>query len=129
MKSGKLWVVGLLVLGAGAGLFSVVYWRQPENRVRWSFSQLHSALLRKRVDASGKFVADRVNVSGKEMSRDEFLATYVMEPKSDLLVVTPCAKIPGHWDVALRGRIYCFVFEGKLWKLHGIGDAAETRIH
>ena len=117
MKSGKLWVMGLLALGVGSGLFSVIYWKRPENRARWSFSQIHSALLRNRPEAAAKFITGRVAFFGKEMSREEFLKAYVMDSKSDLLVVAPCAKTPDHWDVSLRGRSFCFVLEGKLWKL------------
>jgi hypothetical protein len=123
VKSGKLWVAGVLALGAGAALVAVLYWKSPANRVRWSFTQLHTSLLRNRPQAAAVFVASRVAYEGKEMSPEEFLRTYPLDSQGDRIEASPCARAPEHWDVAFRARAYCFVLERDLWRLHAVAPA------
>ena len=65
MNSGKKWVLGLLALGTCAALVAVTYWQSPENSVRWSFTQIHTSLVRGKKDQAGRFLAPRVTVHGK----------------------------------------------------------------
>ena len=54
MNSGKWWVVGVMSLGAVAGLIAVTYWQRPENSVRWSFTQIHTSLVKGKKDAAAR---------------------------------------------------------------------------
>lgn len=123
MKSGKLWVVGMIALGTALGLLSVAYWTRSENQVRGAFTQFHTALLRGPREKAVRLVADRASIDGKEMSRDEFLAAYRVESTSGLLEALACPAQPGHWDVRMKGRAYCFLRDEGRWKLHAVGPS------
>jgi hypothetical protein len=121
MKSGKLWVLGLLSLGAAAGLVAVTYWKRPENSVRWSFTQIHTSLVRGKKDAAARFLAPRIVLNGKEMSAADFLAAYSLDRQTDDIDTVPCPSVPTHWTVTMANQSYCFVQDGPLWKLHVVG--------
>ncbi len=126
MRSGQWWVLGLLALGAAAGLFAVTYWKRPENSVRWSFTQIHTSLVRGKKDAAARFLAPRVTWNGREMAGSEFLAAYVLPPQADTIDTVKCPSTPAHWTVAMGGHLYCFEEEGSLWRLHWVGAAPCT---
>jgi hypothetical protein len=90
MNSGKWWVVGVLSLGAVAGLIAVTYWQRPENSVRWSFTQIHTSLVKGKKDAAARFLAPRVTLNGKEMTSAEFLDAYSLPAEADE-IETPSA--------------------------------------
>lgn len=121
-RSGRLWVLGLLLLGSAGGAFAVWHWSRPESAVRWTFSQFHTALLRKRMDAPRQIAADTVTLDGLPMPKEDFLAAYEVPSKPGDLQVAPCPAAPGHWAVT-RGseRAWCFLKEGRAWKLHRVG--------
>lgn len=121
MKSGKYWVLGILAFGALLATLAVLYWRRPETRVLWSFTQIHTALVRNRKPVAASFVAVEVRAGDRSMSRDEFLETYRPPAVSGEPEAAPCPAAPGHWAVRLRGLAYCFRLEEKLWKLHQLG--------
>jgi hypothetical protein len=123
-RSGRLWVLGLLVLGSTAGAFAAWHWSRPENAVRWTFTQFHTALMptRKRMDAARQRTADTVVLDGVSLSREDFLAAYD-PPRPSELDVAPCPGAPGHWTVGMAGRAWCFAPAGGAWKLHRIGPA------
>ena len=121
MKSGRLWVLGLLLLGSAAGVFAVFHWSRPENAVRWTFTQFHTSMLRKRLDTVRQIVGDRVTLDGLPMAREEFIAAYVVPANPGELAVAPCPAAPGHWAVLMTGRAWCFSPEGRGWKLHRAG--------
>ncbi len=123
MKSGKLWVLGLLALGVAAGLTAVLYWTRPQNAVRGAFTQLHSALLRDRNDRAQRLVAAEVTLDGRRMAGQDFLGSYKRPAQSGLIEVAPCAADPAHWTVTLRDRHYCYLREGRSWRLHWVGPA------
>jgi len=122
MNSGKYWVLGLLALGAAAGLVAVTYWQRPENSVRWSFTQIHTSLVRGKKDAAARFLAPRVIFNGKEMSGPEFLAAYSLDRHTDEIETLPCPSTPAHWTVIMKQQSYCFIQEGRLWRLHAVGS-------
>jgi hypothetical protein len=121
MNNGKLWVLGLLALGAAAGLVAVTYWKRPENSVRWSFTQIHTSLVRGRKDAAARFLAPRMVLNGKELSDSEFLAAYSLDRQTDEIETFPCPSVPAHWIVVMMKQSYCFYQDGPLWKLHVVG--------
>ena len=122
MRSGQAWVLGLLGLGAVAGTIAVTYWQRPENSVRWSFTQIHTSLVRNKKEAAARFLAPRVTWNGKEMSDAEFLASYQLPPQADTIDTAVCPRVPAHWTVTMREHLYCFVAgEKKLWRLHWVG--------
>ncbi|MBV8881439.1 MAG: hypothetical protein JO332_15845 [Planctomycetaceae bacterium] len=121
MNSGKFWVLGLLSLGAVAGLIAVTYWKRPENSVRWSFTQIHTSLVRGKKDAAARFLTPRMTFNGKDLSAAEFLTTYSLDRQTDEIDTVPCPSVPAHWTVIMSGQSYCFVQEGPLWKLHVVG--------
>jgi hypothetical protein len=121
MNSGKKWVLGLLALGAMAGLIAVTYWKRPENSVRWSFTQIHTSLVRGKKDAAARFLAPRITWNGKEMTSAEFIAAYTLPSEPDVIETAVCPKTPAHLIVTMKGLVYCFVTEGgTLWKLHSL---------
>ena len=124
MNSGKKWVLGLLGLGACAGLIAVTYWQRPENSVRWSFTQIHTSLVRGKKDQAGRFLAPRVTVHGKDMSGAEFLVNYIPPPQADRIETMPCAVVTAHQTVTMKDLTYCFIQDGRLWRLHWIGAGA-----
>jgi len=119
--SGKLGVLLLFAVGGGATLWAILFWRNPENSVRWAFTQLHSSLVRGRKEQAAQFVAPRVEASGREMGRDEFMAAYQLPPRPGELHEAPCPKTAGHWTVRMDDAIYCFVRGKNAWQLHHIG--------
>jgi hypothetical protein len=123
VKNGRLWVLGLLVLGAGAGLFAVWHWSRPENSVRWSFTQLHTSLMRRHMDTVRQIAADRVILDGVDMSREDFIAAYEVPRNPTALLTAPCPAAPDHWVVLMAGRAWCFAPHGRGWKLHRVGGA------
>lgn len=125
MKStGRLWVAGLLALGAGLAAFAVWHWSQPENSVRWTFTSFHAALMpNKRRDAARSTAADQVILDGVRLGKEDFFATYVPPyPPGDLRIV-PCPASPGHWDALMYERAWCFFPLKHGWKLHRVGKA------
>lgn len=124
--SGKIWVLILLALGAAAGLVAVTYWKRPENSVRWSFTQIHTSLVRGKKDAAARFLAPRVSLDGKDLAPSEFIAAYSLDRQTDEIDVVPCPAAPTHWTVIMSGQSYCFVLDGRLWKLHAVGTAPCT---
>jgi len=125
MNSGKWWVVGVMSLGAAAGLIAVTYWQRPENSVRWSFTQIHTSLVKGKKDAAGRFLAPRVTWNGKEMTSAEFLAAYTLPSEPDEIETAICPTVPSHLTVRMRGLVYCFVTENKtFWRLHALTNGA-----
>jgi len=121
MNSGKWWVVGVLSLGAVAGLIAVTYWQRPENSVRWSFTQIHTSLVKGKKEAAARFLAPRVTWNGKDMSAAEFLAAYTLPPEPDVIETAVCPAVSSHLTVSMKGLIYCFAPETKtFWKLHAL---------
>jgi len=123
VKNGRLWVLGLLLLGSCAGIFAVWHWSLPENAVRWTFTQFHMSLERKHLVPVRQIAADTVTVDGFPMTKDDFLASYVVPSTRGALTVSPCAALPGHWEARMADRAWCFVKEGRAWKLHRVGRA------
>lgn len=126
MRSGKIWVLGLLSLGAAAGTIAVTYWRSPENSVRWSFTQIHTSLVRGKKDSAARFLAPRMTFNGKEVSGAEFLNAYSLDRQTDEIETRPCPTTPSHMTVTMSGQGYCFFQEKSLWKLHWVGPAPCT---
>lgn len=122
MNSGKKWVLGLLALGACAGLVAVTYWQRPENSVRWSFTQIHTSLVRGKKDQAGRFLAPRVTVHGKEMTDAEFLVGYIPPATADVIQTGLCPEAAAHQTVRMKDLVYCFYGEGSLWRLHWVGS-------
>jgi len=118
--SGKIWVAILAAFGAVGGIVAVTHWQRPENGVRWAFTQLHTSLLRKRMEAPRQLTADVVTMDGRPVPRAAFLASYVPPPQPGVLDVRPCPATPGHWAVGMDGRAYCFQPAGRGWQLHWI---------
>jgi hypothetical protein len=121
MNNGKYWVLGLLSLGAAAGLVAVTYWKRPENSVRWSFTQIHTSLVRGKKDAAARFLMPRITLGGKELSAAEFLNAYSLDRQTDEIDTVPCPSVPAHWTIVMAGQVYCFVLDGPVWKLHLVG--------
>ena len=129
MNSGKKWVLGLLAFGACGGLVAVSYWQRPENSVRWSFTQIHTSIVRPshvkgQKEKITRFIAPRVTVHGKEMSDTEFLDAYIPPATADVIETRTCAAVPAHQVVLMKDLSYCFIQDGKLWRLHWIGTGA-----
>lgn len=125
MNSGKKWVLGLVALGAVAGLIAVTYWQRPENSVRWSFTQIHTSLVRGKKEAAARFLAPRITWNGKEMTSTEFLAAYTLPSQADVIDTAVCPTAAGHLTVTMKGLVYCFVPETKtFWKLHALTAGA-----
>jgi len=121
MNSGKWWVLGVLSLGAVAGLIAVTYWQRPENSVRWSFTQIHTSLVKGKKDAAARFLAPRLTWNGKEMSSAEFLAAYTLPSEADVIETAVCPAVSSHLTVSMKGLVYCFTPETKtFWKLHAL---------
>ena len=120
--NGKIWVGILAAFGAAGGTVAVTHWQRPENSVRWAFTQLHTSLLRKRMEAPRQLTADVVVVDGRPQPRDVFLAAYLPPTQPGELDVRPCAADGAHWTVAMAGRTYCFQPAGRAWQLHWIGS-------
>lgn len=125
MKSGRWWVLGLLGLGAVAGTIAVTYWQRPENSVRWSFTQIHTSLVRGKKDAAARFLAPRITWNGREMSSAEFLSAYTLPAQADVIETAVCPRTPAHLTVAMKGLVYCFVSDGgTFWRLHALETGA-----
>ena len=121
MNSGKKWVLGLLALGACAATVAVTYWERPENSVRWSFTQIHTSLVRGKKDQAGRFLAPRVTMHGRELSDAEFLVAYIPPSTADVIDTQGCGAVPAHQVVKMKDLVYCFVGDGRLWRLHWVG--------
>jgi len=124
MKSGGWWVLGMLALGSAAGMFAVTYWKRPDSSVRWSFTQIHTSLVRGRKEAAARFYAPRVIWDGKEMSDAEFSAAYTQPPEAAPIETQPCPSAPSHWIVTMKTNVFCFYEDGSIWRLHEVGTAA-----
>lgn len=125
MNSGKWWVLAVLSLGAVAGLIAVTYWQRPENSVRWSFTQIHTSLVKGKKDAAARFLAPRLTWNGKEMSSAEFLAAYTLPTEADVIETAVCPAVSSHLTVSMKGLVYCFLPETKtFWKLHALYSGA-----
>jgi hypothetical protein len=121
MNSGKKWVLGLLALGSVAGIIAVTYWQRPENSVRWSFTQIHTSLVRGKKDAAARFLAPRITWNGREMSSSEFLAAYTLPSEADVIETAVCPATPAHLTVSMKGLVYCFISGGgTFWQLHAL---------
>lgn len=123
MRSGQKWVLGLLALGALAGTFAVTFWKRPENSVRWSFTQIHSSLVRGNREAALRFLAPRVTWEGRERGASEFINAYTLPMQAADIETAPCASTEGHWTVTMNEHRYCFVQDGNLWRLHWVSSA------
>jgi hypothetical protein len=121
MRSGQGWVLGLLALGACAGLFAVTFWMRPENSVRWSFTQIHTSLVRGKKDAAARFLAPRVTWNDRELSAADFLVAYGLPPEPSDIETAVCPSTPAHWTVTMKTHRYCFIRQGSLWRLHWVG--------
>jgi hypothetical protein len=123
MKSGRLWVLGLLAVGAALALGAVLYWKRPSNSVRWSFTNFHAAVLRGKRDQALRLCAPKVSWHGKEHSDRDFAAAYALPAMSGEIEALPCAAQPAHWDVRMNDLVYCFDNDagGTLWRLHRVG--------
>ena len=123
--SGKLWVTAILGLGAAAGTFAVLYWESPRNSSRWSFSQIHTSLSRDRRDAAARFLGPVVVLNGERLEREAFLDAYDPGKADPHLDVVACPVRPGHWDVGMAGRTWCFNHEAErnIWLLHRVGPS------
>jgi hypothetical protein len=127
MNSGKKWVLGLLAFGACGGLIAVTHWQRPENSVRWSFTQIHTSLVRpshvrNQNEKVIRFLTPRVTVYGREMSPEEFLVAYIPPSTADVITTELCSAVPEHQLVRMKDLVYCFVGgEGTLWRLHWVG--------
>lgn len=121
--NGKIWVALLAAFGAVGGVIVVTHWQRPENSVRWAFTQLHTSLLRKRMDAPRQLTADVVTMDGRPLPRADFLAAYVPPPQPGTLDVRHCPAVNTHWVVGMSGRTYCFEPHGRGWQLHWIGPS------
>jgi len=125
MNSGKWWVVGVMSLGAAAGLIAVTYWQRPENSVRWSFTQIHTSLVKGKKDAAARFLAPRITWNGKEMTSAEFLASYTLPAEPDVIETAVCPAAPAHLTVMMKGLVYCFVTEDRtFWRLHSLNSGS-----
>ena len=127
MNSGKAWVLGLLVLGACGGLVAVTYWQRPENSVRWSFTQIHTSLVRPshvrgKKEKITRFLAPRVTLHGKEMSDEDFVDAYLPPSTADVIDTQICGSAPAHQVVKMKDLVYCFILDGTLWRLHWVGN-------
>ena len=74
--SGKLAVAAVLGLGVAAGTIAVLFWQDPGNSTRWSFSQIHTSLSRKRPEAAARFLGPVVVLNGKPLDPEGFLEAY-----------------------------------------------------
>ena len=129
MNSGKKWVLGLLALGTCAALVAVTYWQSPENSVRWSFTQIHTSLVRPahvkgQKEKILRFLMPSVTVHGKEMSDAAFIDAYIPPSTADVIETKPCAAVATHQTVVMKDLSYCFIQDGKLWRLHWLGTGA-----
>jgi hypothetical protein len=120
-KNGKYWVIGLLGLGCIPGLVAVTYWKSPPNSVRWSFTQIHTSLVRGKKDAAVRFLAPTVTYNGKDLSAAEFMSAYSLDRQTDEIETTPCASTPAHMTVTMSRQVYCFEQVKSLWRLHLVG--------
>jgi len=111
----------MLALGAAAGTFAALYWTSPANSVRWSFTQIHTSLVRGTPKTARALLAPRVVASGRDLGADEFLAGYRPPQQPGTLQVVRCPSLPDHWTVLMSGEAYCFLLDGRAWKLHRIG--------
>ncbi len=118
--AGKIWIIAIFVVGSGLGLFASIWWSQPEHAVAGSFTQIHTALLRGPREKALRLLVSKLSWDGREMTPDQFLAAYKVPSDPTPIQAVPCASTPGHWTVAMKGRSYCFVKEGRAWRLHGL---------
>jgi hypothetical protein len=123
VKTGRIWVLGLVALGSCAAVFAVWHWSRPENAVRWTFTQFHMSLLRKRLDPVRQIAAETVISDGQRQSREDFIAGYVVPATQGPLTVAPCPASPGHWDALMNERAWCFAPLKRGWALHRVGKA------
>ena len=119
---GRWWVFALLALGAAAGLFAALYWTFPANGVRWSFTQIHTSLVRGNRAAAEALVADTVLDAGRPRTRREFMDAYAPDRPARIRT-EPCPAAPEHWTVLMNDKAYCFLREGRAWKFHALGPA------
>lgn len=125
MKNGRYWVLGLLTLGSALALFAVTYWKKPENSVRWSFTNFHTAIVRGKRDQALRLLAPRVTWNGKEHSDRDFAATYALPAAAGEIEALPCPENPAHMNVRMNTLVYCFITDerGNFWRLHAVGSA------
>jgi hypothetical protein len=110
-------------VGAALAATAVLYWKQPANSVRWSFTNFHSAVVRGKRDQALRLVAPRVDWNGKVHTDRDFAAAYALPAMSGEIDAAPCAAHAGHWDVTMNDLAYCFDNDagGTLWRLHRLG--------
>lgn len=113
-------MVVILGLGAATGAIGILYWESPENSVRWSFTQIHTSIVRKHPQVAKRFLAPEIVYEGKAHSPDAFLAAYRLAPEAGTLDARPCPGAPVHFEVHMKGTMWCFNLEGRLWMLHRV---------
>ena len=123
MKTGRLTVAAIFAVSGGLALTAVLYWKNPENRARWSFTRFHSLLVRDHPEQAAAFVAREVVFDGRTLSREAFMAAYALPKRSGEVETQPCPAAPDHWSVRMNERVYCFQLEDDLWKVHWVGNA------
>jgi hypothetical protein len=122
--TGKIVILVIVLLGTAAGLFASLYWSRPDHAVTGSFTQIHAAFLRGPKEKAKRLLAAKIVMDGRELTPDEFVATYTIPTETDRVQVLPCPSTPEHWVLTMKERRYCFLKEGKSWKLHWIQNQA-----
>ncbi len=121
-KNGKLWVLGMLGLGAAAAGTALLYWKDPRRSSGQTFTLFHSLLIRKQDATARQLLADAVTLDGRTLSGDEFMRAYPLPRKASEIDSQPCPGAAGHWWIRMESRAYCFAPHGSAWRLHWVGD-------
>lgn len=121
MKRGSVVVIVVLAIGALLALTAVLYWKNPENAVRGTFTLFHSLVFRKKQEEAVKLTTPRVHYHGRDFAQREFMAMYASPKEKGPPTIGPCPSDAAHWRVLMMNESFCFVdLEG--WKLHWVGE-------